>query len=300
MRTEKRFTPKVLERFRREDRGKGTYSDYIPWHRVSRGDPSSKGRSHLIVWMGRQRELLSDQEWGGLNFAGLLTNLVDLVEQFPISQDPALHDLARWQVGCSLEQFPGTLEIAVKLGIKHPALKDGDESHVWTSTTDLLLVLRNQREELMLLAVSCKPSSVLTKRAKELLRLEKTYWNLRGVEWLLITPEQYEKSVGLTLRRSSPWGFDEPASATEMRVACKVVRSAPWQPYSDVIQQLTDRFGGDTHRHEAQRALWQAVWRGLLPVDLRRGWRPHHPLALISRETFVSLNPILARRSACI
>lgn len=300
MRTEKRFTPKVLERFIREDRGTGTYSDYIPWHRVSRGDPSSEGRSHLIVWMGRQRELLSDQEWGGLNFTGLVPNLVDLVEQFPISQDSAPHDLARWQVGCGLAQFPGTLEIAEKLGIKHPALKDGDESHVWTSTTDLLLVLRNQRGSLLLLAVSCKPSSALTKRAKELLRLEKTYWNLRGVEWLLITPEQYEKSVGLTLRRSSPWGFDEPASATAMRVACKVVSSAPWYSYSDVIQQLTDRFGGKTHRHEAQRALWQAVWRGLLPVDLRRGWRPHHPLALISREAFVSLNPILARRSACI
>ncbi len=71
MRTEKRFTPKVLERFRREGRGTGTYSDYTPWHRVSRGDPSSKGRSHLIVWMDRQRELLSDQEWGGAEFRRL-------------------------------------------------------------------------------------------------------------------------------------------------------------------------------------------------------------------------------------
>ena len=87
MRTEKRFTPKVLERFQREGRGTGTYTDYVPWHRVSRGDPSSKGRSHLIVWMDRQRELLSDHEWGGLNFAGLVPGLIDLAEQFPISQD---------------------------------------------------------------------------------------------------------------------------------------------------------------------------------------------------------------------
>lgn len=300
MRTERRFTPKVLERFLREGRGAGSYADYTPWHRVSRGDPSSKGRSHLIVWRDRQRELLSDQEWGGLNFAGLIPNLADLVEQYPISQDSASHDLSRWQVGCGLTKFPGTLEIARRLGIKHPALMDGDETHIWTSTTDLLLVVRNQRGNLVLLAVSCKPTSTLTKRAKELLRLEKTYWNLRGVEWLLITPEQYEERVGLTLRRSSPWGFDEPASATAMREACKVVHRAPWHPYSDVIQHLTDRFGGEKHRHEAQRALWQSVWRGMLPVDLRRGWRPHQPLNLISREAFTSLNPILARRSACI
>lgn len=300
MRTEKRFTPKVLERFLREGRGTGSYADYTPWHRVSRGDPSSKGRSHLIVWRNRQRELLSDQEWSGLNFAGLIPNLVDLAEQFPLNQESAPHDLSRWHVGEGLKLFPGTREIAEMLGIKHPTLTDGAETHIWTSTTDLLLILRNQRERLELLAVSCKPSSVLTERAKELLLLEKTYWAQRGVDWLLITPEQYEKSVALTLRRTSPWGFDDLASEREIRIACQTARSMPWHPYSDVIHHLTGSFGGETQRNAAQRALWQAVWRGLLPVDLRRGWRPSQPLTLLSVEAFASLNPILARRSACI
>lgn len=300
MRTEKRFTPKVLERFLREGRGTGSYAEYTPWHRVSRGDPSSKGRSHLIVWRDRQRELLSDQEWGGLNFAALVPNLVDLAEQFPLNQESAPHDLSRWHVGEGLKLFPGTREIAEMLGIKHPTLTDGDETHIWTSTTDLLLILRNQRERLELLAVSCKPSSVLSERAKELLLLERTYWAHRGVDWLLITPDQYEKSVALTLRRTSPWGFDNPASEREIRIACQTARSMPWHPYSDVIHHLTGSFGGETQRHAAQRALWQAVWRGLLPVDLRRGWRPSQPLTLLSVEAFASLNPILARRSACI
>lgn len=300
MRTEKRFTPKVLERFLREGRGTGSYADYTPWHRVSRGDPSSKGRSHLIVWRNRQRELLSDQEWSGLNFAGLIPNLVDLAEQFPLNQESAPHDLSRWHVGEGLKLFPGTREIAEMLGIKHPTLTDGDETHIWTSTTDLLLILRNQRERLELLAVSCKPSSVLTERAKELLLLEKTYWAQRGVDWLLITPEQYEKSVALTLRRTSPWGFDDLASEREIRIACQTARSLPRHPYSDVIHHLTGSFGGETQRYAAQRALWQAVWRGFLPVDLRRGWRPSQPLTLLSVEAFASLNPILARRSACI
>lgn len=300
MRTEKRFTPKVLQRFLREGRGTGTYADYTPWHRVSRGDPSSEGRSHLIVWRDRQRELLSDQEWGGLNFAGLIPNLVDLTEQFPLNQESAPHDLSRWHVGEGLKLFPGTREIAEMLGTRHPTLTDGDQTHIWTSTTDLLLILRNQRGRLELLAVSCKPSSVLTERSKELLLLEKTYWAYRGVDWLLITPEQYEKSVALTLRRTSPWGFDEPASEADIRVACQTVRSMPWDRYSDVMQHLTARFGGEAHRHEAQRALWQSVWRGQLPVDLRRGWRPSRPLTLLSQEAFASLNPIVARRSACI
>lgn len=290
MRTEKRFTPTLLARFIREGRGKGTYAEYTPWHRVSRGDPSSAGRSHLIVWRQRQRELLSDGEWRGLNFAGLLANLVDLVEQFPLSQESALHELSRWNVGSGSRHYPGTLETAGLLGIKH----------VWTSTTDLLLVLRTQQGTLEFLAVSCKPTSALTKRAKQLLLLEKTYWEQRGVPWILITPEQYEERVALTLCRTSPWGFDEPASSTEISVACEVVRGMPGHRFSNVMQQLTDLFGGEFHRYEAQRALWQSVWRGLLPVDLRRGWRPHQPLALISPQEFFSLNPILARRSACL
>lgn len=298
MRTQKRFSASVLKRFTKEGRGTGTHADYTPWHRVSRGDPSSKGRSHLIVWRDRQRELLSDQEWNGLNFAGLIPNLIDLAEQFPLSQVSAPHELSRWQVISRLKYYPGTLEIARSLGIKHPVLTEGDLSHVWTNTTDLLLILRSRDQSLMLTAVSCKPSSTLTTRARELLLLEKTYWQLRGVDWLLITPDQYEKSVALTLRRTSPWGFDDPAPDKELRIACQIAHSMAWHQYSHVIQSLTVHFGGEMHR--AQRALWQAVWRGLLLVDLRRGWRPSQPLGLLSAQAFESLNPILARRSACL
>ena len=62
MRTTKRFTPAVLDRFKREGRGTGIFQDYIPWHKVSRGDPASSGRSHLVIWRSRLRELLSDGE----------------------------------------------------------------------------------------------------------------------------------------------------------------------------------------------------------------------------------------------
>jgi hypothetical protein len=300
VRTEKRFTPTVLERFSKEGRGTGTYADYTPWHRVSRGDPSSIGRSHLIVWRDRQRELLSDQEWSGLNFAGLVPNLVDLTEQFPLSQDSSSHELSRWHVGFETNQFPGTREIAEMLGIRHPQLSSGDQSRHWTSTTDLLLVLQSERGLLELLAISCKPSEIISTRSKELLMLEKTYWAQRGVSWLLITPNQYDANVSLTLRRTSPWGYADPASQAEIDIACQVVRSEPWLPFSDVIQSITSHLGGGNHIYSAQRALWQAVWRGFLPIDLRRSWRPHHPLASVSREIFSSFNPILARRSACI
>lgn len=302
MRTEKKFTPKVLARFQREGRGLGTYADYVPWHRVSRSDPSSHGRSHLLVWRQRQRELLSDGEWTGLNFASMLPGLVDLVEQFPINQEDAAHELSRWQVGIGGQIYPGTQTLARQMGIKHPVATDANETIMWTSTTDLLLVLRMPgARKMSLLAVSCKPSEDIPPRAKQLLLLEKKYWEARGVTWLLITPAQYDKRVGLTLRSTSAWGLAEPASEAELDIAVHIVRSMPFHPYSNVIKRLTDVFGGtEQHVYLAQRALWQSVWRGKLPLDLRRGWRPHLPLTLLPMTDFLALNPIASRRSACL
>lgn len=302
MKTEKKFTPKVLARFLKEGRGLGTNTDYVPWHRVSRSDPSSLGRSHLLVWRDRQRELLSDGEWTGLNFASMLPGLVDLVEQFPISKVDGAHELSRWLVGIGRQTYPGTLTLASQMGIKHPVVTDIDETVIWTSTTDLLLVLRTPGAGKMnLLAVSCKPSEALTPRAKQLLTLEKTYWEARGVTWLLITPAQYDKRVALSLRSTSAWGLAKPAAEPELDIAAHVVRSMPFHPYSDVINRLTEIFGGgEQHVYLAQRALWQSVWQGKLPLDLRRSWRPHLPLTLLPMTEFLEFNPIASRRSACL
>jgi hypothetical protein len=81
MRTTKRFTPNVLIRYRKLNRGTGIFQNYIPWHRVGRSDPSSRGRSHLQMWNGRQRELLSDQEWVGFFFSTLVRDVNDIREQ---------------------------------------------------------------------------------------------------------------------------------------------------------------------------------------------------------------------------
>lgn len=302
MRTQKRFTPKVLDRYLREGRGTGTFADYIPWHRVSRSDPSSRGRSHLIVWRNRQRELLSDGEWTGLNFSAMLPNLVDLVEQFPLNQEDTQFELSRWDIRVGDRVYPGTIALAKKLDIKHPTLKELEDKRLWTSTTDLLLVLRTTDGQFELLAVSIKPGSIddLSKRARQLLSLEKDYWVARGVAWLLITPTLYEKSIALTLRRTAPWGLAEPVSEPEIALACHTAVAMYSYSESDIVNQISDRLDDRDDQYRAKRALWQSIWQGRLPVDLRRGWRPHLPLRLVTPQQFASMNPILSRRSAWI
>lgn len=299
MRTTKRFTPDVLDRFRRQGRGLGTYSDYVPWHRVGRSDPSSLGRSHLLMWRGRQRELLSDLELVGFCFASMSVGQTDDIrEQFPLSLDPASHELSDYDARYTAGEYEGTLAIAKGLGIKHPRTHGGGRSESWVMTTDLLITLRGRNGgEPTLLAVAMKHDQDLArKRTKELLHIEQAYWKTRGVQWLLITPNLYDQRVGIALRTTLPWGLGQVVPSEKISAAASMILSSTNRTYTQVLTQLVSILGGDIDL--AQRALWQAIWFRLAPIDLRRGWRPHLPLQVIPRADFDEMNPILSRRSS--
>lgn len=296
MRTTKRFTPQVLERFHRQGRGLGTFEHYIPWHGVSRGDPASCGRSHLQMWNKRLRELLSDHEWVILLFALMLPNLVDVREQFPLSLYGDKHETSAYSTDVGGCDFPGTLAIAKTLGIRHPMTTGDGDSANWVMTSDLVLVLRNEGGAIELLSIAVKPTDELGQnRKKELLAIERDYWAARGVTWLLITPAQYNKEVGLNLRMNMPWMLGEPAPASAKQVALKTVADLPGHSLTFIIDRLEHILG---EKDLAQRAFWQAVLSGTVRLNLRRGWRPHLPVTLLPEEAFIAQNPVASRRSA--
>lgn len=264
MRTIKRFTPTLLARFTREGRGTGTYLDYIPWHRVGRGDPASLGRSHLMMWRGRQLELLSDGEWVAVLFSTMLPDLLDVREQFKLSLEASTHELASYDYRFGGHKtYPGTREIAKQLGIKHPMVHGDGLSDFWTMTTDQLLLLGETGGQPSLLAIARKPNAdELSKRDRQKLLIEKEYWSARGVCWLLLTPDVFEESVGLTLRRGCAWALgDHPLPAQTVRTAVEVVKSTLGYTLTHTIRQLSLELGDDV---VAQRAFWQAVWSSKL------------------------------------
>jgi len=296
MRTTKRFTSTVLVRFRRQGRGEGTYADFLPWHGVSRGDPASCGRSHLLNYIGRLRELLSDGELGAQLFATMLPDLDDSLEQYPLPLDDSAHPLAAYGERGPDELYPGTKRIAMEMGIRHPSLSEAGRTELWRATTDLVLVLKTPGHPRQMLAVAFKPKDWKpTRRARQLLSLEREFWIRRGVPWLFITPELYHKEVEMTLRRSACWALGDTVPGEQIEHAGDVARSLPGRSLTDVIDTIACTLGD---KELAQRALWQAIWSGALPVDLRRGWRPHVPLKVIPAEQFVALNPIASRRTA--
>lgn len=298
MRTTKRFTPDVLDRFRREGRGTGCYERYIPWHRVSRGDPSSSGRSHLVMWRGRHRELLSDAELDGFLFSMLLPNQIDGREQFPLSQATSVHELSEYDVRWRGREFPGTLELARRLGVRHPRVYGGGESANWVLTTDLLLTIEARSGHRRLLAISVKhDTKPLSKRTRQLLTLEREYWHQRDVEWLLLTPVVRDQRVALLLRCAVPWTLGAKVDARTLAFASSRARAQGGHSLNYILNDLADHLG---EMDLAQRAFWQNVVIGNLTLDMRRGWRPHAPVHFLGAEQFRQLNPIAAGRTAWI
>ncbi|MHB8386400.1 TnsA endonuclease N-terminal domain-containing protein [Metallibacterium sp.] len=239
---------------------------------------------------------MSDLEWAACIFAVMLPNVLDLREQFPLSIEPAAHELTAYDVGHPASLAPGTSQLAEGLGIHHPKVHGDGRSILWPMTTDLLLTLRYPSGQLELLAVACKYDSELQhRRTVEKLRLEAAYWQARSTKWLLISPSLYDPLVALTLRQSFPWALGEAVPAATRRLATDIARDSFSRSLSEVLTRLAGQLGA---MEIAQRAFWQAAWSGDLPLDLRRGWRPHIPISLLFHEDFRSLNPIASRRSS--
>lgn len=257
MRTQKRFTPDLLDRFKRLGRGTGTYEEYLPWHRVGRSDPASMGRSHLMVWRKRQRELLSDGEMSGALFITMLTNLADAVEQFPLSEEDGIHELARYDIRLSGNWVPGTLSIAKRLKIRHPRVNGKGRSRLWRLSTDHLLILKLADGALEMLAVSFKPAELKwTKRMYQLLAIEQAYWAARSVQWILITPEVFDTTAADCLWRAAPWGLGEVVEARTIDLAATVVNECLGHTLTFTLDSLSTVLG---NRDFAQRSFWQGV-----------------------------------------
>ncbi len=298
MRTTKRFTPSVLARYARQGRGQGKFADYIGWHRVTRGDPASSGRSHLLRWRGRLRDLLSDGELGVQLFVTMLADVDDCLEQYRLSPEDNPHPLANYGEWDSGALFPGTMRLAVELGIKHPRLRDASGSAPWVPTSDLIVVFKAAGEARHMLALAFKPRDwALRRRTHELLQLEREFWVRRNVPWLLITPAQFDPSVVLTLRRTASWALADEVPSECREIACQIAQANPFANVTRLLELLQVQL---RELDIAQRALWQSVWAGDLPIDLKRSWRPHLPLRHINHDEFVALNPIASRRSAWI
>jgi hypothetical protein len=295
-----RFTPAMLERWRREKRGTGTGRYYIPWHQVRPADPASRGRSHLINWrFERLHHLLSDNELVAFGLVTMLQGIVDVREQFPLALLEHPFDLTPYCVGQGRRLSAGTLALAEELGIRHPVLRGRGNLVPWVMTTDMVVSMRLDQEPAKILAIAVKEDAALSDdRTLELLRIEREYWLRQDATWLLITPSLLGPGSAESIQGCLPWALGDPNED----LLLDLCRAVPMR------MELIDRTWPAAIRHlerslavsrdKAQRLLWQCVWIGLLPIDLSDTLRPASKLRLLSEEAFWEQNPIAMRRTA--
>lgn len=300
MRKGKRFTPERLDAWVLKGRGTGVGAAYAPWHQVTRGDPGSRGRSHLFNWrLGRLHHLLSDHELLIMGFAAMVPGVVDIREQFPLSLLAREEELSRVKAIPFGRMAPGTLEVAANLNVKHPRLGAVRNGDWWVMSTDFLLTVQEEGDT-HLVAISVKfDDELVSPRVRDLLQIERQYWLSQGVSWLLITPATYSQEVARTVRHALPW------SLVPESVPKDVLEQMPtlWPElhggsFERALSLLSVAF--ECTRSDAHFLLWGAVWAGALPVDLSMDVHPRSTVRVITTADFQALNPLTSRRSSWV
>lgn len=303
MRKGKRFTPRLIKKWEEKlDRGEGVLESYIPWHQITRSDPSSRGRSHLL-YCGKtknNRHLLSDNENAVYGFTLMLNNAVDIREQYKLEIEPHMNALSRYSVSSSKYILVGTIIICQQLGIKHPILKNSGESEYWRFSTDILITVKTEENTFKLLAISIKDSAELTsKRTCNLLRVEKSYWEYEKADWLLITEKCYSRHVRDTIIRVMPWVNHPKQIDSSIKLRCtELCNSFHGKTVKYATSLIAEKL--NVNLDEAILIFWQSVWSGLIPIDLSISRFVSDKITMISIAQFWSQNPIVARRSACL
>ncbi|WP_374354448.1 TnsA endonuclease N-terminal domain-containing protein [Chitinimonas sp.] len=299
MRKGKRFNPAWIRKAIADGRGTGTRESYTPWHQIRRADPGSRGRSHLIQWkFARNHHLLSDQELVPFAFATMLPNVVDAREQFPLSRDEHRPEAAGYHVSLLNRVAPGTRSIASDLEIRHPIVRALGDKENWVLSTDLLLTLMSPAQLPTLLAISVKSSEDAKERRKrELLLIEKTYWEEQGGEWLLFVPSDHCQAIRRTIIQALPWAIAwPPQPEARLEESAALAPSLERLTLQGALTLIIDHLG--VSLAEAQQVFWQSVWAGRIPLCLDRFNFHQDPIHLFDQPSFWAQNPIFSRRSS--
>ena len=214
--------PAILRKLQKEKRGQGNGKNYKPYLTVR--DVASKGRVHRrpAVTHGRIVHLLSDLELAAFLLFDWDVSVTDIREQFPLDPEK-------------------TINIAKRLGIKHPAAK----GVIQVMSTDLLIDI-NQDGQILPQAISVKYRDELENtRVIEKLELEHRYWDGEQVEWFLFTENEVPKALVQNIRWLAPhlhsFELDEESRMATFELILKAIETYPEDKVPIVMKMLDDR-----------------------------------------------------------
>ncbi len=179
-----RFTwdEKKLQKYISEGRGQGIGQDYKPWITIH-DFPSNGFSSRQPGWKSnRVCHFLSHHELRMFYLLEWSDDVIDIREQYPM-------DLSE------------TMDIADKLGIKHPEDRESKTPYVMTS--DFMITLNVQGKEVYKVR-TVKPASNLEKKNTiEHFEIERRYWAQKGIDWGIVT----DNDIPRILTSNIEWAY---------------------------------------------------------------------------------------------
>ncbi|UVK83117.1 TnsA endonuclease N-terminal domain-containing protein [Pseudomonas sichuanensis] len=234
--------------------GAGAGIGYVPWLRVQ--DVPSRGRSHKIlgVKVDRIYHLLSDLERSYFLVAEFSEDVVDIREQYPLLPLPRAQAIAS-AIGVRYPMYPGT---------KQPCVM----------TTDFLLTVRTPDGSLKSIARTVKYQSDLQgdgyKRTIEKFAIERRFWQSQGVDWTIITEENFTpnliKNLGLLRSYAKlPRELMKPALHKSFIESLEESKFYPWT-LADCLRKIASRLS--INYADARGIFFHLIWTKILKVDL--------------------------------
>lgn len=175
MRGRRFLTEADIERHISNGYGQGAGASYLPWLRVQ--DVPSHGHSRKVqgVKVDRLHHLFSNLEHGYFLVCEFSEDIVDIREQYPL--------LPR----------ENTQAIASSLGLIHPRYRGTSVSTVMT--TDFVLTTKRIDGSYKSYARTIKYKKDLegegARRTLEKLEIEKFFWEAQGIDWTIVTEEEF-------------------------------------------------------------------------------------------------------------
>lgn len=245
-------------------RGQGTGKAYKPYIFVQ--ELKSYGRSHRIYGgtIGRLYHFLSDLEANVFRVYDWSPSVVDIREQFPLEQTE-------------------TLLIAEQLGIRHPAHPKTKEPVVMT--TDFVLTIKQEglsRDTHCARAVK-RVKALEDKRTLEKLEIERAYFELREVDWGIVTEQDVSSTLAKNLQSLHPYQWIEQYGVTDEQVA---INRAKMESALDPKGIILDRMASavnDTLNQPAGMALniaYYLIMTHQWHVDLTHPIKANRPMVI--------------------
>lgn len=269
MRRRKQFTPRLLERFAEQNRGDGLGDAYLPWHRISRTDPASRGTSTLLHRERRRPvHLLSLAELIAYLCISRLAYVTDTLEQFPLDHLDARDPRSRYSPAYDKRRTQGTVEICFERGIRHPVTRHGGMTKLWTFSVDQVVIRKppgsGHRHDVTGLTVK---HGVVNPRARDLLNVAKHYFELQGHRWFELNVSEVGTDRNALLSLAPFVSATVPDTGLMDRAAPILTRFIPGR-LSDALKALAEEF--KLSSLDSSRLLWQTVWSSRCMVDLGR------------------------------